>query len=197
MSVERVLGVVLRDAPFFRRSGGGVTLGGGEPAGQPEFARSLLEACRRYGLDTAIETCGYAETRSFLSVAMAANHVFFDVKHAESSRHRELTGVANELILDNLRALLHVHAQVTVRYPLVPGCNDGGDDLRSLARRLLSLPRVPRIEIVPYHRFGEHKYRLLGRPYALEGTPACDEQGSQQACTILQQHGISCSALVH
>ncbi len=73
MTVERALAVVLRDAPFYRRSGGGVTLGGGEPTGQPEFARSLLEACRRHDLDTAMETCGHAETRSFLSVAAAAD----------------------------------------------------------------------------------------------------------------------------
>ncbi len=197
MTVEHVLGLVLRDAPFYRRSAGGVTLGGGEPTGQPQFARALLEACRSHGLDAAIETCGYADTRALLSVAMLADHVFFDVKHADSARHRELTGVPNELILDNLRALLYVHNDVTVRYPLVPGCNDSGDDLRALAHRLLHLPRIPLVEMVPYHRFGEHKYRLLGRPYTLEGTPVCDKQNSEQACAILKQHGIRCAALVH
>ncbi len=196
-TVEDVLAVVLRDAPFYRRSGGGVTLGGGEPTGQPEFARSLLQAFGSHSLDTAMETCGYAETRPFLSVAAHVDHVFFDIKHIDSSRHRQLTGVANELILDNLRALLHVHDDVTVRYPLVPGWNDGGDELRALARCLLGMPRIPRVEVVPYHRFGEHKYRLLGRLYPLEGTPAGDEEGSRQACIILKQHGIECSALVH
>jgi len=197
MTVERMLAVALRDAPFYSRSGGGVTLGGGEPTGQPEFAQSLLEACRRHDLDTAMETCGYAETRSFLSVAEAADHVFFDVKHVDRARHVELTGASNELILDNLRALLHVHHDVTVRYPLVPGCNDGGDDLRAFARYLLGLPRLPRVELVPYHRFGEHKYRLLGRTYMLEGTSACPEQDAANACVTLAQHGIDCSALVH
>ncbi len=141
---------------------------------------------------------GRGEVRKrLLTVAEAADHVFFDIKHTDSARHVDLTGVPNQLILDNLRALLHVHHDVTVRYPLVPGCNDGGDDLRAFAHYLLGLPRLPRVELVPYHRFGEHKYRLLGRTYQLEGTQPCREQEAEDARVILAQHGISCSALVH
>lgn len=193
MTVEDVLGLVLRDAPFYRQSGGGMTLGGGEPTCQAGFARALLEACAAHGVDTAIETCGQAETRAFLSVAELADHVFFDIKHLDRMRHTELTGVPNELILDNLRALVHRHADVTVRYPLVPGCNDDVDGLRALANYLAGLSRVPRVELVPYHRLGEHKYRLLGRAYRLGGTPACDEQTSADACAVLAQHGIACA----
>jgi len=197
MSVEEVLASVLRDAPFYRRSGGGVTISGGEPTFQPDFARLLLSAFKQHGMDTAVETCGHADTRTFLSVAEAADHVFFDVKHLDRARHIELTGVPNELILDNLRALMHIHPDVTVRYPLVPGWNDGGDDLRSFAQYLLRLPRMPLVEFVPYHRYGEHKYRLLGREYRLAGTPSCEEQDTESACTILRQFGLDCSALSH
>ena len=108
-----------------------------------------------------------------------------------------MTGVSNELILDNLRALLHVHGDVTVRYPLIPAWNDSGDDLRAFAGFILTLPRVPRVEFVPYHRFGEHKYRLLGRTYRLAGTPMCENAEAQEACVVLLQHGIACSALTH
>jgi len=197
MTVEAVLAAVVRDAPFYRRSGGGVTLGGGEPTYQAAFARALLERCREHGIDTAVETCGHAETRAFLSVAQAADHVVFDIKHMNRRRHIELTGVSNELILDNLRALLHLHGEVIVRYPLVPGFNDDVEELRALARYLLELPQLPRVEVVPYHRFGEHKYRLVGRMYRLSGTPACDEREAEDACNVLAQHGISCSALLH
>jgi len=197
MSVDEVLAAVLRDAPFYRRSGGGVTLSGGEPTSQAEFSVALLETFRAHGLDTAVETCGQSETRTFLSVVQLADHVFFDIKQMDRDRHMEFTGVSNELIQDNLRALLHVHSDVTVRYPLVPGCNDSGDDLRAFAGFLLTLPRIPAVEFVPYHRFGEHKYRLLGRPYRLEGTPTCDEDEIQDACAVLRQHGIACSALTH
>jgi len=197
MTIEQVVAIVLRDAPFYRRSGGGVTLGGGEPTAQPEFARLLLEACSRNHLDTAIETCGHAETRAFLAVAEAADHVFFDIKHAEAARHQELTGVPNGLILDNLRAVLHRHSDVTVRYPLVPRYNDSTDDLTALSRCLLRLPRMPRVEIIPYHQFGEHKYRLLGRPYTLTGTPACSWEDANNACAVLGRHGISFAVLEH
>jgi len=132
-----------------------------------------------------------------MSVAEAADHVFFDVKQLDRARHIELTGVPNELILDNLRALMHTHPDVTVRYPLVPGCNDGGDDLRLFAQYLLRLPRMPLVEFVPYHPYGEHKYRQLGGEYRLAGTPSCDEQETDGACTILRQFGLSCSALSH
>jgi pyruvate formate lyase activating enzyme len=197
MTVDDVLSVVLRDAPFYRRSGGGVTLGGGEPAYQPAFARSLLDGFSTHGLNTAIETCGQAETRSFLSVAQAADRVYFDIKHLNRDTHIALMGVSNELILDNLTALLHVHHDVVVRYPLVPGCNGGDSDLRALAHHLLRAPRVPPVEFVPYHRFGEHKYRLLGRDYGLAGTPPCEEQEADSACTILRQLGLECSSLSH
>jgi pyruvate formate lyase activating enzyme len=197
MSVDQVVAAVLRDAPFYRRSGGGVTLSGGEPTSQAEFSRELLDAFRAHGLDTAVETCGQCETRTFLSVVERADHVYFDVKMMNRDRHAELIGVPNELILDNLRALLHVHGDVTVRYPLVPGCSDSGDDLRAFAGFILTLPRIPPVEFVPYHRFGEHKYRLLGRQYRLTGTPTCEQTDAQEACVVLQQHGIACSALSH
>jgi len=197
MSVDEVLAVVLRDAPFYRRSGGGVTLSGGEPTSQAQFSKDLLDTFHAHGLDTAVETCGQCETRMFLSVMERADHVFFDIKGTDRDRHKELTGVSTELIQDNLRALLHVHRDVTVRYPLVPGCNDSGDDLRAFASFILGLPRIPAVEFVPYHRFGEHKYRLLGRTYRLAGMPTCEDEEAQVACTVLQQHGIACSALTH
>ena len=197
MTVDEVLSIILRDAPFYRRSGGGVTLGGGEPTYQPEFARSLLDRFSTHGLNTAIETCGQAETRAFLSVAEAADRVYFDIKHLNRDVHIALTGVSNELILDNLTALLHVHRDVVVRYPLVPGCNDGDSDLRAFADYLLRIPRVPPVEFVPYHRFGEHKYGLLGRDYELADTPPCEEQETDAACAILRQFGLECSALSH
>ena len=164
---------------------------------QPDFATAILAASNTQGIDTAVETSGCAPTRTLLSIAQHADHMLFDVKHADSARHKELTGVSNELIVDNLRALLHVHPDVTVRYPLVPGCNADDDDLRALAGTLLRLPRLPRLELVPYHRFGEHKYRLLGRDYALSGIGACDASKAEDACSLVRQFGLDCRALTH
>ncbi len=197
MSVDDVMKVVVRDMPFYRRSKGGVTLGGGEPLAQAAFATSILRRAHDTGIDTAVETSGYGETSTLIAMLEHADHVLFDVKHGDSRRHLQLTGVPNELILDNLRALLQVHPDVTVRYPLIPGCNASHDDLTTFGTHLAQLPGPPRVEIVPYHRFGEHKYRLLGRTYALQGVSPCDADQSEDACRILRQFDLSCAALSH
>jgi len=197
MSEEQVVKTVLRDMPFYRRSGGGVTLGGGEPTQQPLFAGAVLRQLKLRGVDTAIETCGYADPTAFMEVAELADHVLFDVKHADNVRHRDLTGASNERILANLAALLRRHGDVTIRYPLVPGCNDSEAELREFAALVLSLPRVPSVELVPYHRLGEHKYRLLRRDYRLAGTNPHDEGVVDRACGILQACGVACRSLTH
>lgn len=197
MSDAEVVEAALRDMPFYRRSGGGVTLGGGEPTFQPEFARAVLVRLKLHGVDTAIETCGCADAQAFLRLAELVDHILFDVKHADSRRHARLTGAGNESILSNLRAVVRVHPDVVVRYPVVPGCNDGDADMEALAALLSSLPRVPPLELVPYHRLGEHKYRLLGREYALAGTVPVDTEGVERLCHYLRTMGLSCSALSH
>ena len=195
MTSEEVIAAVMRDAPFYRRSGGGVTLGGGEPTLQPGFAAAVLRGARSRGVDTAIETCGHAEQSAFLSVALEADHVLFDVKHADSARHAGLTGVGNELILANLRALLERGRDVIVRYPLVPGCNADDSDLIAIASLLLMLPAPPILELVPYHRLGEHKYRLLARDYRLAGTSPPGTADVDRARALLLEHGVRCRAL--
>lgn len=197
MSDVELVAMVLRDMPFYRRSGGGVTLGGGEPTQQPEFAGAILRQLKFRGVDTAIETCGHADSAAFIAVAELADHVLFDIKHADSVRHTRLTGLGNEPILANLAALVHRHMDVTIRYPLVPGCNDTEAELREFAALMLSLPRVPPVELVPYHRLGEHKYRLLRRDYTLAGTMPPEEGAVNHACGILQGSGLACRSLTH
>ena len=197
MSVAQVVGAVLPDMPFYRRSGGGVTLGGGEPTQQPGFASAMLRQLKLKGMDTAIETCGYADSAAFIDVAGLADHVLFDIKHADSGRHVELTGVGTKLILANLAALMLRHRDVTIRYPLIPGCNDTEAELRAFAALVLSLPRVSPVELVPYHRLGAHKYRLLRRDYPLAGTLPPEEAAVNHACGILQGSGLACRSLHH
>jgi pyruvate formate lyase activating enzyme len=197
MTDEQVAAAVMRDMPFYRRSGGGVTLGGGEPTQQPEFARAILERLKSRGVDTAVETCGYADEADFKSVIAHVDHVLFDIKHAASARHVQLTGVGNELVLANLGQLLQRNADVTVRYPLIPGCNDSESDLRALGALLLAMPRVPPVELVPYHRYGENKYSLLGREYSVAGILAPGADDIDYACRALTRMGIGCSALSH
>ncbi len=168
-ALPELLDEIERDLPFFDESGGGVTLTGGEPVSQPDFAAALLDACRDRGIRTALETCGFAQPANFLRVAMRAGLVLFDLKFVDADKHRRYTGVANQLILANLKDLLASGIPAAVRIPVVPGVNDTPDDVARFADCLRSL-RAPAVELLPYHRTGTDKYRRLGRSYRLPGT---------------------------
>ncbi len=165
MTVEEVMAEVEKDRPFYRRSGGGITLGGGEPLAQHRFAVALLEAAREAGLHTALETCGYAPWGHFAEVLRHVDLLQFDIKHLDAARHRELTGQPNDLILSNLRKVASAVSpgDVIIRVPVVPGCNDSPDNIRETARFVAGLD-FEQIELVPYHRLGVPKYRQYGMP---------------------------------
>lgn len=169
MTVMEVISEIERDLVFFDESGGGVTFTGGEPLGQPEFLEALLLACRERRIHTTIETCGAASRENVLRVGELADLILYDLKTLDAGRHRVYTGASNRKILENLEALVEAGAQVVVRVPVVPGVNDGEDDVRALCEYLAGL-RVLRVELLPYHRAGAEKYRRLGREYRLEQT---------------------------
>jgi pyruvate formate lyase activating enzyme len=162
VSVREVLDEVERDEIFYRSSGGGVTVSGGEPLFQAAFVADLLQACRRQGINTAVETCGHAPWEDFLLVLDHTDTVLFDIKHVDPTAHRRSTGVGNELILANLRRAVTRGAHVVLRLPLVPGFNTDPDAVRAVA----SLARewgIAELHLLPYHRLGESKYQALGR----------------------------------
>jgi pyruvate formate lyase activating enzyme len=171
LSVADVLAAVEEDGLFYARSGGGLTVSGGEPLVQARFAARLLAAARERGLDTAIETSGCGRWEDLERVCRHVDQVFYDVKTLDPERHREWTGVGNERILANLRRLCETFPElpVVVRTPVVPGFNDDVGSIRAIADFLERLPRPVRYELLPYHGFGESKYAQLGRSYALAG----------------------------
>jgi pyruvate formate lyase activating enzyme len=172
MSVADLLRVVEEDSSFYARSGGGVTLSGGEPLAQTEFVLAFLNKARTRGLDTALETSGLCKWEDLERVCRLVNHVFFDVKSLDRGKHEEGAGVGNERILENLRRLREAFPELplTVRTPIVPGFNDGPEDVQAIAAFLDRLPGGPvDYELLPYHRFGESKYDQLGKAYPLQG----------------------------
>ena len=169
-TVPELLAEVEKDLIFFDESGGGVTLSGGEPLSQPAFVAAFLGVCRERGIQTAIETCGFAQSGSFLSTALLADTILFDVKMINPAKHRLHTGVPNDLILLNLEALIARGREVTVRIPVIPGINDGVDDIAQFADYLAPL-HPKQVELLPYHRIGSDKYRRLGMDYKLNETP--------------------------
>jgi len=166
MTTAEVMSEVVRDRVFFEESGGGVTFSGGEPFMQPVFLRSLLEACQDEGISTAVETCGMTDQGELLGMADKVDLFLYDVKQMDTTRHEEATGVGNERILVNLAALAAAHAHVIVRLPVIPGVNDGSENVGLMVAMMRRLG-LREIDLLPYHRIGTDKYRRLGRPYQL------------------------------
>lgn len=168
-SIDEVLEEIQKDLVFYRNSGGGVTLSGGEVLAQADFAVALLQSCVRYGIHLAIETSGFGKKEDLLKIGRIVDQIFFDVKHANNDIHYRLTGQGNTLIIDNLRALLDEQSEkVTIRLPLIPGLNDDEKHLYQYAGLINQLGKVKNLEILPYHRLGKNKYSLLGKEYSLK-----------------------------
>lgn len=193
LSVEEVMGPVAADLGFYRNSGGGVTFSGGEPFAQPDFLRALLEACRKQGIHTAVETCGHVAPRALLEMEPLVDLFLYDLKVVDPAAHKRLTGADNRLILENLQALCAVAAdRVTIRVPLIPGCTDGEDNLEAIADLAVGLG-VRRVDLEPYHALGTDKYRGLGRQYALEDLPASvPPERLKAAVTVFTRRRLEC-----
>jgi len=188
-SVDELIRIVEEDSSFYARSGGGVTLSGGEPLSQTTFVLEFLNKARARGIDTAVETSGLCKWEDLEQVCRLVNHVFFDVKILDRRKHEEAAGAGNERILENLRALREAFPElpVTVRTPVVPGFNDTPEDIRAIAAFLARLPGGPvEYELLPYHRLGESKYSQLGKRCPLEGLPPPCKEHIEDLRALLQ-----------
>lgn len=190
MTVEEVMEEVKKDKVFYESSGGGMTVSGGEPAAQPEFTLALLRAAKEEGISGAMETCGYGTPDFYRQAAELGTVFLYDLKAMEPEKHKKLTGVDNKRILENLRMLLDMGADVTVRMPLVPHLNDSDEDIAALAAFLKEIEGRYRLaEIMPYHSMGVSKTASLGGkadPYE-EGKPYVDgwiEKFAAHGCVV-------------
>lgn len=163
-SVDDVLKVVEQDAAFYTRSSGGLTLSGGEPLLQGEFALALLRDARRRRIKTAVETCGMVPWKTLEAAAPYLNYVLYDIKHMDGGVHEEQTGCSNETILENFRKLatLDQDKPILARTPIIPGFNDSEEAVKAIAEFIKPFPNV-RYEMLPYHRLGTQKYHFLDR----------------------------------
>ena len=157
MTLEQVLAEALRDRSIYERSGGGVTLSGGEATAQPTFALALLEALREAGIHTALDTSGECEESMFRALAEKADLILFDIKHCDPERHLELTGRNNIRILRNLAQLEEMQAHVEVRIPVIPTMNDDQETLRGMAEIIRRHGCISRTVLLGYHPLGQTK----------------------------------------
>ncbi len=191
MNLEEVVGEIEKDCLFFKRSNGGVTLSGGEPTLQPEFAHALLQRCKRIGLNSVIQTCGFQKWELFSSIAMDADIVMYDLKIMDPVKHKEIMGGNNEQILENARKLVSSNrTDVFFRIPIIPGFTDSAQNLEAACEFLAGIGYRKKIGLVPYHRFGEQKYAFLGRKYMLRETKPVSKEGIEEKCKILKSYGL-------
>ena len=164
-TVDDVLNVVEQDMAFYARSGGGLTLSGGEPLLQSEFAVALLREARARRIKTAVETCGMVSAETIRAAAEYLNYVLFDIKHMDSALHEAQTGLPNRRILENFRILAEEFPDLPIlaRTPIIPGFNDSEKAIDAIAGFLKPFERVE-YEMLPYHRLGTQKYQFLDRP---------------------------------
>lgn len=150
-----------KDLVFFEESGGGVTFSGGEPLMQSDFLLVLLKEMGRALIHRALDTTGYAERKTVEVVLPHTDLFLYDLKIMDPVKHRELTGVDNRVILENLKVILDEGANVRIRFPLIPGHNDDENNIMEMVRFLERFDELPEIDILPYHRFGISKYKKL------------------------------------
>lgn len=191
VTIDELLEAVLRDVVFYDESGGGVTVGGGEPTLQADFVARFLDRCQRRGLHTAIETCGFASWKVFNDLLQHVDLLLLDIKHMDPQRHKALTGVDNERIIDNARRASAGGQDMIIRLPLIPGYNDNADQLSQLGRFIRDeLHRVRRIDILPYHSTGASKSMRLGKTYGLNGVSPSSPAEINAVRKILQSYGL-------
>ena len=168
MSVEEVLQEVKKDILFYRKSGGGITLSGGEPGAQPDFSEAILKSVYSIGIHTAIETCGYYSEKILKKLARWTDLFLYDIKHVDDEKHIYGTGVSNQLILDNFKKLIKSEASVIVRIPIIPKFNATQVDMECIGRFLLKIGGFKEIHLLPYHRLGDSKAINLGKAKKIE-----------------------------
>lgn len=189
-TLEEAVDTLLRDKLYYERSGGGVTIGGGEATMQAEFSYALLKRLQAEGVHVAIDTCGYTTAPLALRILEEADLLLFDLKGFDRDRHKADTGVSNEIIHRNLLHLGKLNKDIIIRLPLIPGHTDDEETLRAEARLIAATGSVRRIDLLPYHDYGRIKYEQLDRPYLAEGYKTQTEAELAHIKSILAATGI-------
>ena len=196
LSVEDVIFQVERDTCFYRNSGGGITLSGGEPLLQHEFARDLFRTCKERGIHTVLDTSGFAEWTLLEEVAEFVDLILYDLKCIDDTMHREFTGASNRLILENVMRLSRRNVPMIIRIPIIPGMNDKEKEIGQAARFIRGLDSVLGVDLLLYHRLGASKYPALGREYSIEHVGPASKDHMDRIRSSLKCLGIDASVVV-
>ncbi len=180
---------LLRDTLVYEESGGGVTFSGGEPLMQPDFLLQVLRLCKKNEINTCIDTTGYTAVDNLQKVIPYTDLFLYDLKHPQTDDHRKYTGVGNELILQNLHFLDNHDAKIRIRIPLLPTINDSETDLLATINILSKLKRKYPVDLLPYHKIGNHKYSRFQLPFQMPEIEEPTTELLQQVKHFFEQHG--------
>lgn len=189
MTLEEVFTIVMKDENFYRNSGGGVTLSGGEVLVNSAFAIKLFEKLKDEYVNTAIETTGYGSYRELEKLAKLTDTILFDIKHMDSGKHKKYTAVSNEIILENLTKLSKWHKKIIMRFPFIKGVNDDEKNIHETAKFLKKL-NLLEVNILPYHTMGLEKYRKLRMPYPMKTLEKHTQEELDNALQIMKSYGL-------
>ena len=188
MNVLEVIADVEKDRPFYETSEGGMTLSGGEPLGQGEFAAALLMEAKKRNIHTCVETSGYCSGETMKAAAEYTDLFLFDIKETDPALHREYIGVDNERIVQNLRILSEIKVPVILRCPVIPGCNDREEHFLKIARLAETMENVQQIHLEPYHPFGLDKYERLGLHTSYQNNEFMEEDRVDVFLELMKKH---------
>jgi pyruvate formate lyase activating enzyme len=193
LSVEEIIEEVLRDLHFYKESNGGLTLSGGEPLFQWQFALDLLKEAKQKGLHTVVDTSGYADWEMVAKIMEYTDLFLYDIKHMDNSLHQREVKVSNQIILDNLAKIANSSSQtkIWIRCPVIPDFNDTEENFWAVAQFILKLGKsVEKVSLLPYHRFGELKYSAGGKKYPYAGKPSLPDEKVESLKQLLESYGL-------
>ncbi|MBE6762684.1 MAG: glycyl-radical enzyme activating protein [Ruminococcaceae bacterium] len=188
-SAEEVLFEVLKDREIYEKTGGGITLSGGEPMLQPDFVLELLKLAKNENLNTALDTCGYAKWENYEKVLPFVDMVLYDLKAFDPNLHKTLTGKDNALILDNLKKISQTKTKIAVRIPLIPTLNDG--EIKKIGEFLSQLENIVEVKVLPYHNYSSNKYQSLNKSYLLDEIVPPNDEEIKLAIKTLKSYNIN------
>ncbi len=190
VTVGEIIDIVERDRIYYRRSGGGLTLSGGESLTQPDFAVALLKAAKERGINTAMESTGFADFSVISRYLPYLDLYLMDIKHMNSAKHKEFTSQPNELILENARKITDAGTRLIVRTPVIHTFNATKEEIGEIAKFASSLKGVTQMHILPYHRIGTDKYKGLNRDYSLTGIEPPSKELMNELLEVVNSYGL-------
>lgn len=190
-TIEEIVDICMQDIDFYEESGGGVTISGGEGMSQPEFLKKLIAELKKHSVHVAIETTGYVKKETFEELARELDLLLFDVKHYDREKHYNGTKVYNDLIVENLKWAIDNGIEVLPRIPVIPDFNDSLEDAEGLAKLLVEVG-AKKVQLLPFHQFGEKKYELLNRNYKYKNKKALYPEDLEEYQKIFEDKGLNC-----